>query len=385
MAIKYGFFNSVGGDRKYNADDISNYFLKLISNGVFATPATTLQVTASDGLTVRVLAGWGFINCKWLSNDAPFPLTLDAADLVLDRIDRIVLRMDPNESARNVTIAIKKGRASATPTPPDLTRQTANDGGIWELSLAQIAVNHGTTQITDAEITDERANTDVCGYVTGLIDQIDTTNLFAQYNAAFAQWFETIKTQVKTTTIIVPFSEVTYTDQIPQRTVSIGSLNYNDALDILEIWVNGMRLIEHIDYTVNTAGRYVTFAKPLTVIGTVVEVRVLKAMDTDAPEEIITILREIQADVAEIKADYVQKTELETRLNGLSLLKIAKVDFDALTAKDPNTIYFVVDGNKISIYMGEIPLSGGSALTIGNPVGQLGGVIGGAIGAAEEV
>ena len=42
MAIKYGFFNSVSGDRKYNADDISNYFLKLISDGVFATPATCM-------------------------------------------------------------------------------------------------------------------------------------------------------------------------------------------------------------------------------------------------------------------------------------------------------------------------------------------------------
>lgn len=41
MAVKYGFFDSVNGDRKYSADDISNYFLKLISNGVFLTPPTT--------------------------------------------------------------------------------------------------------------------------------------------------------------------------------------------------------------------------------------------------------------------------------------------------------------------------------------------------------
>ena len=61
MAISYGFFNSVNGDRTYNADDISNYFLKLISNGVFATPSNAMQVQENDGMTVQVTAGWGFI------------------------------------------------------------------------------------------------------------------------------------------------------------------------------------------------------------------------------------------------------------------------------------------------------------------------------------
>lgn len=47
MAVTYGFFNSVNGDRTYNADQISDYFLKLISNGVFATPSNAMQVQAS--------------------------------------------------------------------------------------------------------------------------------------------------------------------------------------------------------------------------------------------------------------------------------------------------------------------------------------------------
>ena len=61
MAVTYGFFDSINGDRTYNADDIGNYFLKLISNGVFATPSTSLQVQATTGMTVNVAAGWGFI------------------------------------------------------------------------------------------------------------------------------------------------------------------------------------------------------------------------------------------------------------------------------------------------------------------------------------
>ncbi|MDE6658386.1 MAG: hypothetical protein K2J88_07390, partial [Oscillospiraceae bacterium] len=92
--VTYGFFDSVDGDRKYNADDISNYFLKLISNGVFATPSSSMQVLASSGMTVKVSQGWGFINCKWINNDSDFYLTLDESDIILNRADRIVLRLN---------------------------------------------------------------------------------------------------------------------------------------------------------------------------------------------------------------------------------------------------------------------------------------------------
>ena len=66
MAVTFGFFDSINGDRVYNADQISNYFLKLISNGVFATPSNAMQVVAVSGMGVSVTAGWGFINCKWI-------------------------------------------------------------------------------------------------------------------------------------------------------------------------------------------------------------------------------------------------------------------------------------------------------------------------------
>ena len=33
--IKTGFFNSINSDRGYNADDISDYFKGLITDGVF--------------------------------------------------------------------------------------------------------------------------------------------------------------------------------------------------------------------------------------------------------------------------------------------------------------------------------------------------------------
>jgi hypothetical protein len=192
MAIRYGYFNSVNGDRKYSADDISNYFVKLISNGVFATPANAMQVQENSGMNVQVSAGWAFINCKWLSNDAPYILTIDAADVALNRIDRVVVRLNSASDTRNITIAVVKGTPASSPTAPALTRS----GGVYELSLAQVLITAGATSISQSAITDERADTSVCGFVTGLIDQIDTTNLFAQFTVAFEQWFNEMKDQL---------------------------------------------------------------------------------------------------------------------------------------------------------------------------------------------
>ena len=190
--MKCGFFNSVNGDRKYDADDISNYFLKLISNGVFASPANSMQVQAAGGMKIKVTPGWAFVNCKWLRLDTDYYITLDKSDAQYNRLDRIVVRLDPSDSVRSVTIAVKKGTASSPTKIVPLTRVT---NGIWELSLAQVWVFANSTEIKQSAIVDERANTDVCGWVTGLIDQINTTNLFAQYDAAFKEFMEDLKSK----------------------------------------------------------------------------------------------------------------------------------------------------------------------------------------------
>ena len=297
MAISYGFFNSVNGDRLYNADDISNYFLKLISNGVFATPANAMQVQASSGMTVSVTAGWGFINCKWLNNSSAYNLTLDAADVVLNRIDRVVMRLNADDSLRNMELAIIKGTPAATPTAPTLTRVA---GGVWELSLAQIAVNANATEITQANITDERANTSVCGWVTGLIQQIDATNLFAQYNAAFNEWFDTVKETLATTTLIRQYTSHYETTQASETTIPINIAVYNYTLDVLNVYVNGLRLIPGVDYTENNSANTITLAQALDVIGTPVEFEVLKSVDGSEAESVVDMVYQLQTEIAKI-------------------------------------------------------------------------------------
>lgn len=345
MALKYGFFNSVGGDRKYNADDISNYFLKLISNGVFATPSSTMQVQANSGMTVQVTAGWGFINCKWVNVDAPYLLTLDASDTALDRIDRVVLRLNASNSVRNIEIAVKKGSYASTPTPPTLTRVS---GGIWELSLAKISVAHGATSISQANITDERADTSVCGYVTGLIDQIDTTNLFAQFTAAFDAWFEDIKHEVASMTILSEIKRTYTTTTANESTIAIGISAYNSTLDILHVYVNGIKLIPAVDYTSDS--NYIYLTNALDVIGTRVQIIVLQSIDTTGAASVV--------DIVQAQADQIDG--LLDSMGGLKLRKLTRAAYDAITTKSDTTVYYVVNTDQtVQQYLGSVEIGGG--------------------------
>ena len=318
MAIKYGFFNSVDGDRKYDADDIGNYFLKLISDGVFATPATAMQVTAAGGLKVSVAAGWGFIKCKYLNNTSALQLTLSAADVVLNRYDRIVMRLDYTN--RLMTIAVKQGTAASTPKVPALTR-TSN---VWELSLARVYVAAGATVINQSDITDERGNTTLCGYVTGLINQIDTTNLFAQYNNAFYSWFNDVKEEVTATTIISRFSSVYTTPSNDEvTTIPINISQYNANLDVLNVFINGFKAIAGVDYTVS--GTNIVLTNALDVAGTKVEFECLKSVDG--------------AEAASLTADV---RALQDAIGDLKFMKLTQAQYDAIANPDENTVYIIV-------------------------------------------
>lgn len=51
---------------------------------------------------------------------------------------------------------------------------------------------------------------------------------------------------------------------------------------------------------------------------------------------------------------------LDNAFGGMKLRKLTQAEYDALTVKDPNTLYTVVDGSKVTLYLGEIKLKSGS-------------------------
>lgn len=179
-------FNSVSGDRAVKAEDWAWYFATFISNGIFPKPETGLQVQSDSGMTVRVAAGYGFINGYAFRNTENYAITLETADGALPRYDRIILRWDL--AARQIYIGVLKGNAGANPQPKNITRNTE----IYDIVLADIYVAAGVLGVTTANITDQRFNSSLCGIVKGLVDQIDASVLTAQFN----NFFESYKQQV---------------------------------------------------------------------------------------------------------------------------------------------------------------------------------------------
>nr|DAZ11407.1 MAG TPA: Receptor Binding Protein [Caudoviricetes sp.] len=176
---KSSFFNSVGGDRVYNAENWAEYFSSFIGNGVFPSPSTNLQVVTGDGMTITIRAGKAWINGYFYFNTNDLSITLATADGVLNRIDRIVIRWDLTN--RIISAAVKSSTPSASPSAPALQR----DADAYELCIADVLVGAGVTAVTQGNITDQRLNAALCGVVAGVVTQIDT----AAFNAQLQAWF----------------------------------------------------------------------------------------------------------------------------------------------------------------------------------------------------
>lgn len=196
MGITSGFFDAVYNDgkydRAYDASDFSQYFSMFVGNGVFANPTSTLQVMANSdpNMGVSVKPGIGWINGYYVKNDSEYPLTIAPADGTQNRIDAIVLRWSKED--RDIKLLVKQGSLgsiAAAPTPQ-------RDDTVHELVLAHVRVDRGVSEITQSEITDKRAVKDLCGWVAGIIDQIDATDLFVQFENEFRTWFEDIQAQL---------------------------------------------------------------------------------------------------------------------------------------------------------------------------------------------
>ena len=188
------FFNAelVDGlyDRVYNADDFARYFASFIGSGIFPSPTTNLQVKVDNGMQIIVSVGKAWINGYFYENTSDLSLQLATSDGVLNRIDRVVLRLDLVK--REIKCHIKIGTTSSNPTAQPLQR----DSDIYEVVLADIYITKGTTKLSQSNITDQRFNKDLCGVVTGVVEQIDTTDLFAQFQTTFELWFDEIKGQL---------------------------------------------------------------------------------------------------------------------------------------------------------------------------------------------
>ena len=170
-------------DRVYYANDFTNYFKPFFRNGIFASQGDGLMVLSlDDNMFISLMDGRSIIEGHGYQNDnkdGVKKMRIANSDIAQDRIDIVVNRL--NRVDRMITTIVIKGELSDAPVPPAIVR---NDD-YYDLKLAEVYVRSGVDKIQQADITDFRGDEEACGWVTGLIDSINSTAFFKQYQIAY--------------------------------------------------------------------------------------------------------------------------------------------------------------------------------------------------------
>lgn len=185
MSFASGFFNSVDHDRLYDATDISRLFDGLIRDGIFASIGDCLVVKQSNQMNVTVGTGRAWFNHTWSYNDALYPVTIPPSEILMDRIDAVVLEINSVEAVRANSIKLIKGTPSSTPTKPALT----NTKEVHQYPLAYITVGKEVTSIRQADI-ENCVGTSACPFVTGILEVISIEQLIPQWKDILNRFVE---------------------------------------------------------------------------------------------------------------------------------------------------------------------------------------------------
>lgn len=389
--IECGFFNSINGDREYSADQMTRPYELLVSNGVFATPkgvpSDYLQVYANGGFNIVVKAGRGIFKNKWLINDSDMLLTVDGPE-ISNRIDSVIVRINTGNDgldSRSGTITIKKGKEAPTPTAPVMERSV----DVHEYRLADITIGAEVTEILPANVKDCRASAD-CGFITSLVQQVDTDTLFTQWEDAYKRyyeqveadnkayydsnksrfdayytavnksfddfyaensskfdtlytqnqqrfntyytsnsarfdtyynendarfdeyyqlnaetfntWFQSIKETAGTLTLVRMYSNSHVVSSIGQTIIPIGIEQFNNELDILQVYINGLLAVEGADYTIASIPAESITLTHGVANGTIVSFNVLKSADAVTNDSVIQQVARMESKIAELEA-----------------------------------------------------------------------------------
>lgn len=206
------FYNSENHDRIYDADSFEYWLKKFFTSGVFTGE---LQVTANDDMTVTLSGGYANADGKVKFFPSEQVILLETAHATYDRIDSIVI--ERNDPEKDVIAKVVAGGYSSDPVPLVPVREN----GIYQMVVAQISVVHGAVKITQADITDTRTNTELCGIVTGTVKEMD----FSQFQAQFDSYFENYKLAV--------YEEYKAYQEAIQRLEDDGQLSYDSMVETL--------------------------------------------------------------------------------------------------------------------------------------------------------
>lgn len=218
MSTTCGFFNSMNKDRMYNATHFGHCFDGIILDGILAAIGDCFVVKAAGGMNITVGSGKAWYLASWLENDADLPMTHAVSDVVLSRIDAVVMEFDTTEFVRWNDVKIIQGTASSAPERPVLVNTKTK----VQIPLAYVYVGANSSEVTQENITN-MVGTSQCPFSTGLFDRLDIDNLIMQWTADFDRMFAELKNQI---------------DQAASGTLIDGSVSvvYNTVLSVGQ-WV----------------------------------------------------------------------------------------------------------------------------------------------------
>ena len=191
MSLTSGFFDSFNEDRKYNSLQLSSIFDGIISDGIYATYGDYFLVSPVSGMNIKVGTGRAWLDHTWTLNDADYPLTVEDAEVVLKRIDTVIIEVDRSNSGRINRLRILKGTPSSVPVAPELTKTES----LKQYPLADILVKPNATEIVAADITNRIGTADL-PWVAGVIDHVTAEELVQQWRTEFDTLLDTLQTMI---------------------------------------------------------------------------------------------------------------------------------------------------------------------------------------------
>lgn len=197
MSLTCGFYNAVNHDRRYDARQMSEIFDGIINDGIFMNIGNKMIITSNPGdtdlkdMNVYMGTGKAWFNSSWTKNDSILPLAVPSAEVVLDRIDAVVLEINSNDAVRDNIVKIVTGAPSTNPVKPEME----NSEYVHQHPLAYIRVKAGATEIKQEDITN-CVGTSECPFITGILETCDTDELIKKWEDGFGRWLEEVKNDI---------------------------------------------------------------------------------------------------------------------------------------------------------------------------------------------
>lgn len=142
---------------EYTAEDVQIY-LSTRTSGVYSDDITL----ETEGMTATISPFFAWFNYAKFKGCAvavtqPETLSFEPSHTVLDRIDRVALRLDLNLNRAYLTVI--SGVSASNPTPPSISRTEA----LYDVSPFYVRIRAGSSEILPSDITNTIYNENVCG------------------------------------------------------------------------------------------------------------------------------------------------------------------------------------------------------------------------------